>query len=181
MISFYESLAPLLLITIAVGMDAFSVSMSVGLMRQRLRMLLFFVSVVGFFHVVMPLLGITLGHMLSEKLGSIAQIIGGWMLIMIGIQMIFATFFEKETKRYIGMMSLIILAFTVSLDSFSVGISIGMFGINYYFVILLFGLVSMLLSWAGLLLAHHGERFLGRYSEALGGLVLLALGIQMAW
>ncbi|GAA0468750.1 manganese efflux pump MntP family protein [Alkalibacillus silvisoli] len=181
MISFYESLTPYLLIALAIGMDAFSVSMSVGLMRQRLRMLIYFVGLVGLFHLIMPLLGMGLGNYLSQQLGAIAQIIGGWMIIMIGIQMVLATFFEKDMQRYVGFTSLFLLAFTVSLDSFSIGITIGMLGINLFVIVVMFGLISMLCSWLGLMLAHQGEKFFGRYSEAFGGMVLIILGVQMVW
>ncbi|WP_017186955.1 manganese efflux pump MntP family protein [Alkalibacillus haloalkaliphilus] len=181
MISFYESLTPFILIAFAIGMDAFSVSMSVGLMRQRLRMLAYFIGLVGLFHIIMPLFGMGLGNFLSHQLGAIAQIIGGWMLIMIGAQMAIAIFFEKNMERYVGYASLFILAFTVSLDSFSIGITIGMLGINLFVVVILFGIISMLCCWAGIMLAQQGERFLGRYSEAIGGVVLIGIGIQMVW
>ncbi|MGM8215007.1 manganese efflux pump MntP [Bacillaceae bacterium W0354] len=181
MISLYESLAPLLLLAVAIGMDAFSVSLSVGLMKIRLRIILLYIILIGLFHVIMPFMGMIVGHFLSNKLGMIAQIVGGWMLIMIGAQMIIATLIEKETLKQINFLGLLALAFTVSLDSFSVGISIGMtmFGFNQIAVILLFGLMSMFLATLGLYLAKKGKTIFGKYSEAIGGIVLVFIGLQM--
>ena len=160
-------------------MDAFSVSLSVGLMRVRLRVMASFILLVGIFHVMMPLAGVTLGHLLSHKLGVIAQSIGGWILIIIGAQMIIATMLEKEMTRHMHMAGFTILAFTVSLDSFSVGLSLGMFGLNQVAIIILFGIMSMFLATLGIILAKRGKTILGNYSESLGGFVLIFLGIQM--
>lgn len=181
MISLLESTTPLILLAFAVGMDAFSVSLSVGLMRIRLRYLLIYLFLVGAFHVAMPFLGMLVGHLLSHKLGMIAQIIAGWMLIMIGTQMAIATFLEKNTLKRINFLGILTLAFTVSLDSFSVGMSIGliMFSFNQFAVICLFGIVSALLATIGVVLARKGKVFLGKYSEAIGGLVLIVIGLQM--
>ncbi|MGP4072326.1 manganese efflux pump MntP [Piscibacillus sp. B03] len=177
---FYESLIPIVLLSVAIGMDAFSVSLSVGLMRVRLRIIATFIMLVGLFHVLMPLAGVTLGHLLSHKLGLIAQSIGGWILIIIGAQMVIATMLEKEMTRSMHLTGFTILAFTVSLDSFSVGLSLGMFGLNQVAIIILFGLMSMFMATLGIIFARRGKTLLGKYSEALGGIVLIFLGIQMA-
>ncbi|GEL77262.1 manganese efflux pump MntP [Tenuibacillus multivorans] len=176
---FYESIIPILLLAIAVGMDAFSVSLSVGLMRIRLRIIAAFILLVGAFHVLMPLAGVTLGHLLSHKLGIIAQLIGGWILIMIGAQMIVATLLQKDMVRHMKLTGFVVLAFTVSLDSFSVGLSLGMFGLNQAAIIMMFGLMSMIMATLGIMLAKQGKMLFGQYSEALGGIVLIVLGVQM--
>ncbi|RPF54097.1 manganese efflux pump MntP family protein [Aquisalibacillus elongatus] len=175
----FESLISVILLSIAVGMDAFSVSLSVGLMQVRLRFVAFFILMVGLFHILMPLAGVTLGHLLSHKLGVIAQVVGGWILIIIGAQMIFSMLLEKEMVRNMRVAGFLILAFTVSLDSFSVGLSLGMFGLHQVAIILLFGMTSMLMASLGIIFAKSGQTIFGRYSEALGGLVLIVLGLQM--
>ena len=63
----------------------------------------------------------------------------------------------------------------MSLDSFSVGLSLGIFGARTFLTIIVFGVVSMLLTWLGLLLGRRVQGWLGSYSEALGGSILLAL------
>ncbi|TFB19244.1 hypothetical protein E3U55_11040 [Filobacillus milosensis] len=176
---FYESIIPIVLLSVAIGMDAFSVALSIGLMNVRLRIIAGFILLVGLFHVIMPLAGVTLGHFLSHKLGVIAQLVGGWILIFIGAQMIIATLLEKNMTRNLHLPAITILAFTVSLDSFSVGLSLGMFGLNQVAIIIMFGIMSMFLSSLGIILARRGQTLLGKYSEALGGIVLIFLGLKM--
>lgn len=45
--------------------------------------------------------------------------------------------------------------------------------------ILLFGLFSMVLTWVGLFVGRHFQQWLGSYSEALGGSILLAFGLKL--
>ncbi len=179
MMTVFDTFTPIVLIAIAVGMDAFSVSLSIGLMRIRLRKVLFFILLVGSFHVLMPTFGVTLGEFISDRLGVIANIISGWLLIMIGVQMIIATILDKEISKHIHYSGLTLLAFTVSLDSFSVGLSMGMGGVTQFIAILLIGLTSTLLATFGIILSRNGINLFGRYSEAIGGIILMVLGIQM--
>ncbi|MDQ0160594.1 putative Mn2+ efflux pump MntP [Alkalibacillus salilacus] len=181
MMFFYESVVPYVLIAFAIGMDAFSVSLTVGMTHRRLRWWLYFVVLVGAFHVMMPLAGIGFGEFLSEQFGQMAQVIGGWMLVVIGIQMVISTFWQHDLNKSLSVFGLMVLAFTVSLDSFSVGVSIGMIGAHVFVIAVMFGLVSMVLSWFGLMLARHSRKWFGVYSEAFGGLVLTVLGLQMVW
>jgi putative Mn2+ efflux pump MntP len=74
---------------------------------------------------------------------------------------------------------LIIFALSVSLDSFSVGLSLGIFGARTAVAIFLFGFFSMVLTWAGLLLGRKVQTWLGSYGEALGGGILLAFGLKL--
>lgn len=178
MMAVFDTFTPFILIAFALGMDAFSVSLSIGLMKIRLRKILFLSSWLVL-HILMPLSGILLGEMISDRLGVIANIISGWLLIMIGVQMIIATVLEKDMKKYVKYSGLAALALTVSLDSFSVGLSMGMGGISQFVVVLLIGLMSVLLATLGMILSRKGINIFGQYSEAIGGLILLGLGIQM--
>lgn len=50
---------------------------------------------------------------------------------------------------------LLFFVFSVSLDSFFVGFSLGIFGVRMFLIIIVFGVVSMLLIWLGLLLGRR--------------------------
>lgn len=50
MMAVFDTFTPFILIAFALGMDAFSVSLSIGLMKIRLRKILFFILMVGFTH-----------------------------------------------------------------------------------------------------------------------------------
>lgn len=170
----------LLIMAIALGMDAFSVGMGMGMIRLRLRQIAKIGLIIGIFHVIMPLSGMLIGEFLSEHFGSFAVMAGGVLLLLLGAQMIFSSFYKEEAfiVQPIGF-GLIIFALSVSLDSFSVGLSLGIYGAKVYLTVILFGLTSMIMTWAGLLLARKFQQFLGPYSEALGGLILFTFGLKL--
>lgn len=169
----------LIMMAIALGMDAFSVGLGMGLQALRLKRILFIGITVGFFHMFMPFIGIVLGNFISGKMEGLAVIGGGFLLFGLGIHMILQTF-EKENKlplKPIGF-GLLFFALSVSLDSFSVGLSLGMSGVRTLFAIIIFGITSMMLTWAGLLLGKKARGLLGVYSELCGGSILCAFGLH---
>ncbi|MBN8433567.1 manganese efflux pump MntP [Priestia flexa] len=175
-----SELITLVIMAFALGMDAFSVGLGMGLVRLRFRQIFYIGVIIGLFHIWMPLLGMFIGKLLSDKLGMLATYGGGVLLLILGIQMIYSSF-KRDEEPFIKPVGwgLIIFALSVSLDSFSVGLSLGIFGARTFLTIMIFGVVSMLLTWLGLLFGRRVQGWLGSYSEALGGSILLAFGIKL--
>ena len=67
----------------------------------------------------------------------------------------------------------------VSLDSFSVGLTLGIYGAQIVIVLACFGITATILTWLGLLIGRKVQGWLGSYSEALGGSILFAFGIKL--
>ncbi|QOR69042.1 manganese efflux pump [Cytobacillus suaedae] len=170
----------LFVMAFALGMDAFSVGLGMGLIQLRLKQIFYIGVTIGLFHVWMPLVGMTIGRFLSDKFGMIATIAGGILLLILGLQMILASFKDDDQRMITPVgFGLFIFALSVSLDSFSVGLSLGIYGARTIVTILMFGVVSMILTWMGLLLGRRVQGWFGSYSEALGGSILLAFGIKL--
>ncbi|WP_239094008.1 manganese efflux pump MntP family protein [Bacillus sp. B15-48] len=172
-------LITLILMAFALGMDAFSVGLGMGMFKLTLRQIFKIGITIGLFHIWMPLFGMIAGRFLSEQFGSIASVLGGLLLILLGVQMIWSSFKEEESTfiEPVGK-GLIFFAFGVSLDSFSAGLTLGIYGAKTALVLICFGAVATVLTWAGLLLGRRMQGFLGNYSEALGGSILLAFGLK---
>ncbi|MGM7721856.1 manganese efflux pump MntP family protein [uncultured Metabacillus sp.] len=173
-------LLTLLIMALALGMDAFSVGLGMGLIRLKARQIFYIGITIGIFHIWMPLVGMLIGKALSDTFGTIATLLGGGLLILLGVQMVFASF-KKDEKPLITPVGfgLIVFALSVSLDSFSVGLSLGIYGAKTVLTVVVFGIVSMVLTWIGLLTGKRVQAWLGSYSEALGGSILLAFGVKL--
>lgn len=170
----------LFLMAFALGMDAFSVGLGMGMFKLRLRQIIKIGLTIGAFHVVMPLMGMIAGRFLSENFGEIAGYIGGGLLIILGIQMIWTGFKEEEAYRITPVgFGLIIFAISVSLDSFSVGLSLGIYQAKTLIVLLCFGISATVLTWLGLLISRKAQSWLGKYGEVLGGGILFFFGINL--
>ncbi|WP_051189181.1 manganese efflux pump MntP family protein [Halalkalibacillus halophilus] len=176
----YSYLSVLLLAT-AVSMDAFSVSLTIGMGTRRLRNMMFFILFVGIFHIMMPLVGMIIGHYFSMQIGAISKIFAGAILIIIGIQMIAANLIPQVERRTDHFIQLAALAFTVSLDSFSVGITLGFMRESVIVTMLSFGIMSMAMTTLGMYVGSKGKFMFGTYSESVGGLVLCLLGVFTIW
>jgi manganese efflux pump family protein len=173
-------LLTLILMAFALGMDAFSVGLGMGMFNLRLRQILKIGITIGIFHVWMPLVGMIAGKFLSNQFGTIATYIGGGLLLVLGVQMIWSSF-KKEDSSVITPVGfgLMVFAFSVSLDSFSVGLTLGIYQAKTVLVLMCFGVAATILTWCGLLVGRKVQNFIGPYSEALGGSILLAFGLKL--
>lgn len=168
-----------LLMATALGMDAFSLGIGIGLKGVRLLDALKLSSVIAVFHVLMPLAGMATGHYVSSLLGGVATSVGGALLLLLGGHMVYSSLRGEQTESidHRTGWGLLLFALSVSIDSFSVGVSLGMFSRHVWFTVLMFGLFGGLMSVTGLLLGRKVGHKLGGYGEAFGGAILFAFGI----
>lgn len=171
----------ILMIGFALGMDAFSLGIGMGMIGVRLKTIAKVSLVIGLFHILMPLIGIGSGIFLSKVVGDVAAFIGGMILCFLGANMLWGSFFREEESpgRYQTRgLGLILFALSVSLDALSVGFSFGLFAVDIVMAVLMFGLLGMVMACSGLLLGRHVGPRLGGYGEAVGGVILMGFGIK---
>ncbi|MDG5787325.1 manganese efflux pump MntP family protein [Evansella sp. AB-P1] len=165
----------------ALSMDAFSLAIGMGVVGLRYKHIATIGMTVGAFHVCMPLIGILLGKLLSQYIGIFAFVLGGAVLIFIGAQMIISTFKSERESVFspVGLLGLIVFSLSVSIDSFSAGLSLGMLGAKTWVTLVAFGWMSALLTCFGLVLGRKMGNWFGGYSEWLGGTILIAFGLKI--
>lgn len=168
------------IMAIALGMDAFSLGVGIGMKGIRLLHVLQLSLLIAFFHVLMPLLGLFTGSYVGHLLGQVTTYAAGGLLLLLGGHMVFNSFRRDDSSRTIDhgtFWGMLLISLSVSVDSFSVGVSLGMFVNSIVLTVLAFGLCGGIMSITGLLLGRRVSRGLGDYGEALGGAILLAFGL----
>ncbi|GKU83679.1 manganese efflux pump [Niallia sp. NCCP-28] len=176
----WGELITLIIMAFALGMDAFSIGLGMGMYKLRLRQIAKIGLTIGVFHIIMPLLGMIAGRFLSDNFGAIAGIIGGGLLVILGMQMIWSSFKSEHGYRITPVgFGLLIFALSVSLDSFSVGLSLGIYQARTVVVLACFGIMATCLTWLGLLIGRKVQGMLGLYGEVLGGGILLVFGLKL--
>lgn len=176
----FGEIISLIFVAIALGMDAFSVSLGMGMQQLRLKKVMEIGLIFGFFHILFPFVGIIIGKFLSIKIGYIATLISGLILVGIGVQMILTAFNHEHKSNILPLrFGLIFLGLSVSVDSFPVGLSMGMSGVKTVIALFLFGLTSTCMTWTGLLFGRKVRGLLGVYSEMLGGSILCTFGLMI--
>ena len=172
-------LLTIMMLAFALGFDAFSLGIGIGLRGVRYRHMFSFSFVVALFHMLLPIGGMLTGKMMSELFGEMATVVAGVLLAFLGINMIYNAF--KEEKQSILNISsfwgMLLVGLSVSIDSFSVGITLGMMISNVWLTILIFGFCGGMMSLLGLGLGKKVKQSLGEYGEALGGVVLVVFGV----
>ncbi|TFE28954.1 manganese efflux pump MntP family protein [Cohnella luojiensis] len=169
----------ILVMAVALGMDAFSLGIGIGLKGVRLRDILKLSTIIAVFHVLMPLGGMMTGQYVSGLLGGIATSVAGALLLLLGGHMVYSSLRGESVDSidHRTVWGMLVFSFSVSIDSFSVGISLGMFSAHVLLTVLMFGFFGGIMSVLGLMLGRKASRSLGGYGEALGGVILFAFGL----
>lgn len=183
-------LIELICLGVALGTDAFSVSVAVGMNRIQWSLILKLSLVIALFHVIMPLLGINLAQLLDyffgyyyfeETIKNITSLIGAGLLMILGLIMILESRHEREYSDYafdLSIWGIIILAVSVSIDALSVGFSLGMLNVKIICSCLVLGSIAGLMVLIGLLLGNKIGLVLATKAQIIGGIVLILLGLH---
>lgn len=174
----------ILALAVALGTDAFSLSVGIGLGGVRLRQLIVVSLTVLAFHIIMPLIGYFVGEWFGS-MGRIANIAGALVLIFLGLKMIKESLDggipDQQSFVIANTMGLVLLAGSVSLDALSVGFTLGTQRVNLSLAVITMGIVAGVMTAAGMVLGKYAGKFLGSKAEIFGGLVLLGIGIKLVW
>ncbi len=172
-----KELVSIMLIGVSLSMDTFSLSLSLGSLSNKTKNLRYFSLIVGIFHFFMPLLGNMIGLKIVETFNIASNILLGLILIILGINLAIHYFKDEEISINLNFFSILFLAFSVSIDSFSVGLGISNLTANHLYASLIFSLCSASFTFLGLTIGKYSSNVLGKYANILGILLLLILGI----
>ncbi|RXJ87505.1 manganese efflux pump MntP family protein [Arcobacter sp. CECT 8985] len=172
-----------IILAIALSMDAFAVSIGLGIKsNENLKVLalkagLYF----GFFQALMPFIGYFGGVGLKEYIGSFDYWVAFFLLIVIGGKMIYEAYGDN-TEEDISKVSnkiLLTLAIATSIDAMAAGFSLHLFNLNVYLSLLIIGITTFIFSFIGVML---GSKSMSKYeskAEIFGGIVLIFIGFKI--
>ena len=170
-------------IALSLAMDALAVSVTIGIFlgeasrRQAFRVYFHF----GLFQALFPVLGWWLGNTVSEQFLGYNQYIAFGLLLFVGGHMIVEGIGDhgEVTRDPTRGLTMVMLATSVSIDAFAVGVSFSLLGMTIITPALIIGLVTALLSYLGV---HFGTRLGSRFGTRVsiaGGIVLILIGLKI--
>lgn len=168
----------IIMIAIGLSMDAFSLSILYGTLNFSNRKTLTLAGSVGVFHFFMPLLGNLIGILIMSILPVGANTLVGVIFFIISIQMLISIFKEEEIVNLKGFLAIILFAFTVSIDSFSVGIGLKAICDNKLLTVSIFSITSFLFTFIGIKIGSKLTEKFGKASTLIGSIVLLMLSFM---
>jgi len=175
----------LFFIAIALSMDAFAVAVCLGLampkatIKKSLVIGLYF----GVFQAVMPFIGYMLAARFADKITAFDHWIVFLLLCSIGGKMIAESFkkadcFEAEEKS-LKFTKMLHLAFATSIDALAVGGSFALLKVNIVPAALFIGVITFILSIAGVKIGNiFGTKFKSN-AELAGGIILILIGLKI--
>jgi putative Mn2+ efflux pump MntP len=177
------TLVEVFVLAFGLSMDATAVAGTRGLAassvraRDALLVALFF----GGFQALMPFIGSLLGSVVAERIAGWSHWIVFVVLSGIGAKMIYEARQEEPAERIgnpFAAKLLFPLAIATSVDALAAGVTLAVNRANVLVACSIIGLVTALLSFAGV---YAGRRFgsaLGRRLDVVGGLTLIGLGVK---
>ncbi len=183
-------------IAVALAMDAFSVSITSGMILKKphggamFKIGLFF----GVFQFVMPCLGYLLGSAFSVLISAFDHWIAFILLAFIGGKMIYEALSEKDEeeniKNPLDNKLLTMLAIATSIDALAVGVTFATMGMGVVSPCTLaqtallqasgiIGIVAVVISAAGVYIGGKCGNLFGNKAEILGGVVLVGIGLKI--
>lgn len=163
-------------IAFGLSMDAFSLAIIYGTNKIKGPKALLLSLLVGFFHYIMPLLGSTIGKNISFLIVKSNYLIS-IIFILLAIEMYKS---KKEEHNIIltSILSLVLFSITVSIDSFSVGIALGLKQEKLNIAFIIFSIVSSTLTYIGLTLGNYLSKKYGLAAINIGIIILILLAIK---
>ena len=163
-------------IAIGLSMDAFSLSIAYGTNKINKIKIIILSTLVGIFHFIMPLIGSNIGQkifFLINKSNYIVSII----FFLLSYEM-YKSRNEKHVEKLTNIISLILFSLTVSIDSFSVGLALGINNQNLEVAFIIFSVVSALFTFLGLTLGNYLSKKFGNKATYLGIIILVLIAIK---
>lgn len=192
-------MAALLLLAVAVGLSNFAGAIGIGVSgvtgRLRLRIAVLF----GLFEAGMPVLGLVLGHGAASGLGRSAPWLGGALLIAVGlVSLVVALRGARGSGAGVpagsgasgvgvpagsgswGTWRVLVSAVALSVDNLAAGFALGTFRVGLAVAVPVFGVVSVVMSLAGLELGARIGAAAGDRGELIACAMLVGVGAAMA-
>jgi len=174
----------LLLIALGLAMDAFAVSISVGIVlkkvsyRQFFRLSFHF----GLFQALMPITGWLAGLTVQKAIQHYDHWIAFGLLAFIGGKMIYEAFQNEEEEHKSDPtkgMSLVILSVATSIDALAVGFSLALLNISIWFPSLIIGIVALVMTLIGMNFGKYAGVLFGKRVSIVGGIILVIIGLKI--
>lgn len=165
------------LIAVSLSMDAFSLALIYGTQGINKKDKIILSLIVGIYHLIMPLIGLSIGIYITNKLIINTNILVGVILCLIAIEMIISSFKDEEERFLLTLPGYLIFGLSVSVDSLTTGIGLPAITENYFLTATIFSITSLIFTYLGLNLGNILNKKYGKVSTIIGGSILFSLGI----
>ena len=174
-----------LILAIALSMDAFAVSMCKGLAMKKATYKHGLICGVWFggFQAIMPIGGFFLGTWFSGIIESFDHWVAFGLLAIIGANMLKEAFSKdcdcEELSDEMGVKTMFLMAVATSIDAMAAGISMAVDNVNIWVAATLIGVITCGLCTVGVKIGSIAGCKYEKKAQMAGGIVLVLLGLKI--
>jgi manganese efflux pump family protein len=174
------------MLALGLSMDAFAAALAKGAALQRPSVpdALRVGAAFGFFEFATPMLGWALGLGFSSWIAAVDHWVAFVLLGVVGAGMVRQAVVgedggQDDGRRRLGWCALAAAAVATSLDATAVGVTLAFMDVPIVVTAMVIGMVSFGMALGGVYLGRVAGPVIGRRAEAIGGIVLIAIGIKI--
>ena len=172
-----------IILAIALSMDAFAVSIGLGAKRKHeLKSLALLAGAYfGVFQAAMPLIGYLGGKGVLAWVEAYAPWIAFFLLALIGGKMIYESFAEgiEEDICNFTHRVMLMLAIATSIDAMAAGFALTLLDVAPLLACLIIGITTFAFSVVGVYIGAKSGTWLESRAERFGGVVLILIGLKL--
>ncbi len=174
----------ILLIALALSADCFAVALSgsIHIKTDSFNPILRTAITFGAFQAIMPALGWLAGRTIVNFISNYDHWVAFALLALVGGRMIWEAFRHESSRKQIDISKgvlLVTLAVATSIDALAVGLTFAFLEVNIAIACSIIGVVAFGVTIAGFTLGRKVRTWLGKYAEAVGGVILIAIGLRV--
>ena len=171
----------LLTLGFPLSLDNFRISIALGGLKPSLLRSVKTSFIFGLWDGIAPAVGIILGHYLSERIDSTADMIAAVGLGAYGVFVVFRALRSPDHADPDLRWATRGLPLPLSVDNVAAGASLGLIGYSPWLAPLLFGVVTLVMSVAGHQIGRTAAHFIPRIrTDLLTGLAFVAMAAMLA-
>lgn len=176
-------------IAVSLGIDAFAVAVSVGvlLVRPSLRQTFRLAFHFGLFQFLMPVVGWWLGGIFVAFLKAVDHWVAFAILAGLGVKVLADARAGNDgnTERYQGdptrKGSLLLLSVATSIDALAIGVTMACLDVDIVGVSVVIGLVAAVMTVIGLFSGRLLGMTVSKYAGYAGGILLILVGSRILY
>lgn len=164
------------IIGLSLSIDALSVAISYGTVINKQYEKILMISLIGIFHFFMPILGKSISKIIENKI-----VINTKYIIFIIFSLLIVEMINEDNNiniKKIDLLKIFLISFLVSIDSFSIGIVIGLNNGKIILASALFSIISSIATFIGINIGNMITQKNRKIAKILGVSLLIITALK---
>ena len=174
----------LVLTALALSADAFAASAGRGLSMRRFAwpQALWIAGACGVFQGLMPVVGWALGRAFTGAIAAADHWIAFAVLAGLGLKLWWEAWHSRgqaDARESLSVRQILMLALATSVDALAAGVSLAFLQVNIALAAAVIAAITTVVCLGGVAVGHLAGRWLARFAEFAGGLLLIGIGVKI--